>query len=317
MKTRVFFGFLLNLLSFLASASGNFSVFEELIYWHVSQQTSSLWVTSQPLNTPPGYTYPVHSVNFGWSPGLKLGMKYEPQDSVDFKLYWTYFSTKTTDSVTAPPGHVLFPVFFNGFTTLNFFNQAQLKWQMRMNTLDGEIGHEFSPLDTLKVRPFIGVKGGVINQNLDSSWQARVGNFNAYTATENVVQDFWGIGPSFGVDSVWNLYKDLKINSSLATALLWGHWNIQDTYSRPEALLGLIAPTTISSNIKNSMLGSYMVKLFLGLEWRFKARTLVTMKAGYEMQFWANQLRLPLYEQLPVRGDLTLQGITCGISIGL
>lgn len=60
-----------------------------------------------------------------------------------------------------------------------------------------------------------------------------------------------------------------------------------------------------------------MASYFLGFEWRFQAKALVTLRAGYEMQFWSNQLRLPIFQALPIHGDLTLQGGTCGIHINI
>jgi hypothetical protein len=319
MKTRIAIGFVLNLYVCSVMAIGKVTLFEDLLYWHPSQQTSSLWVTVQPIANPPGYTYPVPNVTFKWSPGLRLGVDYTATDLIDLKLYGTTYSSKANESVIAPPNHILIPTFFNGLVSLVnplVFNQAQMQWKIRLNMIDAEVGSTLHPLDTLSIRPFIGIKGGTINQSIHSNWQAQIAGIDFYTATEDVIHNFYGIGPSFGVDSVWDIYTRLKINASLSSALLWGHWNIKDTFSRPAALL-IIPGTTIISDTPNSMLGAFMLRAFMGLEWSFKSRTFVAMKAGYEMQFWANQLRLPLYEQLPVRGDLTLQGITCGISIDL
>lgn len=313
----------LSLLSGLSAASGEVTVFEDLMYWHASQETTSPWAYVQTIQNPtpppprPSNTYTEPNVHFDWSPGIKVGIQYKKQELFDTKWYWTYFSTKTKEAITAAPNEIILPEFFNGFTSLNVFNAAQLDWRLIMNMVDAEIGHQFNPLDTLTVRPFIGVKGGTINQSIDSSWQENVFNTTIYSSTENLKNNFFGIGPSFGIDSVWHLYKNMNIRSDFATALLWGHWNIKDIFHRPEALLGLIPETTVSTSTNNSMLGSFMARGFMGLEWTFKAKALVTIKAGYEMQFWSNQLRLPVFQALPIHGDLTLQGATCGILINL
>lgn len=311
----------LSFFSCLSAATGEVTLFEDFIYWHASQETTSPWAYIQTIQIPtpphPSNTYTEPNVHFDWSPGLKIGIQYEQPHFFDTKLYWTYFSTKTGESVTAAPNEIILPEFFNGFTSLSVYNAAQLNWRLILNMVDAEIGHKFIPVDTLSIRPFIGVKGGTINQSIYSSWQENELNTTIYSATEHLKNNFLGIGPSVGIDTVWHLYKSINIRSDFSTAILWGRWNIKDTFHRPQALLGLIPETTISSDMNNSMLGTFMARGFMGLEWVFKAKALVTIKAGYEMQFWSNQLRLPVFQALPIHGDLTLQGAICGILINL
>ena len=59
-----------------------------------------------------------------------------------------------------------------------------------------------------------------------------------------------------------------------------------------------------------------MLRSFLGLEWAHEGDITIAARAGYELQWWANQQRLPMFQQLPMHGDLTLEGLTCGVSIG-
>ncbi|GGI80486.1 Lpg1974 family pore-forming outer membrane protein [Legionella impletisoli] len=307
----------LSLLSSMSWASNQVSVYEDLIYWRASQETTSPWAFQQTTNSPPGALYTEPNAYFEWSPGVRAGVLYEPENYFDTKLYWTYFSTKAKEEITAPSGQFFLPEFFNGFTSLNLFNAAQLDWRLIMNMVDLEVGHAFKPIDSLILRPFVGVKGGTINQSINSFWEADIGTTTAYSAREKLKNNFLGLGPSFGIDGTYALFDHVNIKSDLSTALLWGRWNIQDTYFRPTALLGLIPQTTITTNRKNLMLGTFMARYFLGLDWTFQARATVTLKAGYEMQFWSNQLRLPMFQALPVHGDLTLQGGTCGILIKL
>ena len=293
--------------------SQQFGVFTDLLYWHASEETSSSWTYIPQL---PNITAP--NVYFGWSPGVRAGLKVEPNNLLDTQIYWTYFTTSSQEAHTAAMNQTLAPEFFNGFTTLTPFTSAQVNWQLNMNMFDLEVGHRFSPLDALSVRPFIGVKGGTINQTINSTWNYQGKVFSifpiAYHATENLKNNFSGIGPSFGIDGKWSLYKNFNIRSDFSGAWLWGNWNIQDMYSGP-SLSGLQQATTIFSDSNNS-LGSVMLRYFAGIDWTYEANAYaMTLKAGYEMQYWMNQLRLPLFQQVPVHGDLTLQGGTCGILI--
>ncbi len=309
-------------LSLSCQAGGRVSVFEDLLYWHASQQTTSVWAyqfTPVPSNNPadpltqaPHFTEP--NIDFGWNAGVRVGFKYNPESYFDDKLFWTNFSTNANASVVAPPGQVLLTEFFNGFTTNSLYNRANMSWAVKLNMIDLQVGHPFMPLDSLIVHPFFGIKGGTINQSINSSWKLDVLTIDAYDSSEKLINNFTGVGPSFGVDSLWRVYNKLGIRANFATALLWGHWSIQDTFNTPERIF--IAPKMINSHTSDS-LGSFTASLFLGLEWAFDTKLPVTINAGYEMQFWSNQLRLPLFQALPVHGDLTLQGVTCGIYIDL
>lgn len=310
----------------LCSQAGNLSVFEDLLYWHASQQTTSVWAYQFSLVDPnifrfsptQGTHFTEPNVSFGWSPGLRLGLQYTPEHCFDTSLYWTHFETKTNDSILAPQGQMLLPEFFNGFTSGYLYNAAQVYWHLNMNMIDAEIGHPFHPLDSLTLRPSVGIKGGTINQKIHSAWQMNFFNNQVYNATENLKNDFSGLGPSLGIDSLWDLYKGIGIRSDFKAALLWGHWKVTDTYHRPGSLFFIIPfpEATIRSNTNNS-LGAFMASYFLGFEWTVPAKASITLKAGYEMQFWSNQLRLPVFQALPIHGDLTLQGGTCGIYINL
>jgi len=316
MKIRqIFISVFLSFISFLSVATGQVAVFEDLLYWRASQETTSPWAYMQTTNSPPGAVYTEPNVYFNWSPGVRVGASYEPTGYFDGKLYWTNYATKAREAIAAPAGQFFVPEFFNGFTTLDLFNAAQLDWKLIMNMVDFEVGHAFKPIDTISVRPFIGVKGGTINQSIHSAWQANFDSVNIYSAREDLKNNFLGVGPSFGIDGAFAINKQVNIRSDLSTALLWGRWNVEDTYFRPRALLGLIPQTTITSDRKNALLGTFMARYFLGLDWTLNTKATVVIKAGYEMQFWSNQSRLPMFQALPAHGDLTLQGGICGIYI--
>ena len=288
------------------------AIFADFLYWHASEQTSSVWTYIPEL---PNISAP--NVYFGWSPGVKAGFKYKLDNSVDTQIYWTHFATSAKEAVSAAPNQTLLPQFFNGFTTLTPFNSANVNWQVTMNLIDVEIGHRFDLLESLSVQPFIGVKGGAINQRINSTWNYQGELFEilpiAYGATEKVKNNFSGAGPSFGIDSKWKLYKNFNIRGEFSSAWMWGQWTMQDIYTGP-SLSGLQLATIITTNTNNS-LGSLMLRYFAGFDWTYESQASVTLKVGYEMQYWMNQLRLPLLQQVPVHSDLTLQGGTCGILI--
>lgn len=302
----------------LSAGAREVSPFAHLLVWQASEESSAFWanVTSEPVSNT--LIFSPKNVNFEWDRGFRAGFLYEPECYFwDTKLYWTYYPTNKNMNV--PLGaELVTPEFFSGFLSQDvtklqgIYLGANLNWQLIMNTIDLEASHKVILGKSLIIRPSIGIKGASINQTIHANWNALV-----YVATEKVENNFLGAGPSFGIAGDWNLYGPLNLIGNFSTAFLWGRWNVNDTYKRPSALFGLVTPTTINTSMKRSMFGTLMLDYFVGLEWRHSGRSHVTLQLGYEMQYWANQLRLPTFQQLPLHGDLTLQGGTCGIYVDL
>jgi len=294
----------------LGAESANWSVFGDALVWHASEQEATTWasIISEPSNKTANFD--AANVNFSWDLGFRGGLMYEPDhDARDLKLYWTNFTAKTSNNF-ALGEQIVAPEFFSGFISTNIFFGGGINWKLELNMLDFDIGHKLQIGKAVTLRPAIGIKGGTINQTVNCDWNAVL-----YTANEEILQKFWGVGPSFAIDSKWHIFENFSLIGNFATAFLWGNWNVVDTYKRPTALL--VTPTTITTTMSNARLGTAMFDYFMGFEWAYKGRSSVTIQLGYEMQFWANQLRMTTFQILPVHGDLTLQGGTCHIRIDL
>lgn len=290
----------------------NLSAFGDLLVWHASQETASTWanIVSEPQSKY--VDFDAANIDFGWNCGFRGGFGYQSQsDQRNLELYWTYFPAKASSNFNMGE-QIVIPEFFSGFVSDNLFFGANIDWQIIMNMFDLEFGRKINIGRTLTLRPKIGIKTGTIRQKINSNWNAII-----YTVTEQVKNNFFGIGPSFGIDSQWNLFNNISLIGDFSTALMWGNWSIKDTYNRPSALFGVVTPTKITTTMNQMQLGTMMFGYFMGFSWQHQGRANVTLKVGYEMQLWCNQLRMPTFQQLPVHGDLTLQGGTCHIRIDL
>ncbi len=279
--------------------------FIELLVMQASQETASTWATVVATDE-----FSEKNNDFGWDAGFRGGFTFETESFADIKLYWTHFSTDS-DAKIPIAGHLVIPEFFSGFLSGDIFFGAKQNWDIEMNMVDLEMSHQFNIAKNISLRPMIGIKGGTINQNIDTQWQAVL-----YNATEKVESNYWGIGPNFGISGMWNITETLNFMSSLAAAFMWGEWDVKDVYKRP-SVPGLVDPTTITTKMSGSELGTLALNYFVGLNWSPKALPRVNVGIGYELQYWANQVRLPTFEQLPTHGDLTLQGATCRFSLDL
>lgn len=284
--------------------------FVDILAWRAAESNTA-WATT--ISFPAGTTQVTTGINdYNTRPGIKAGISILPDENYwDTKLYWTYYSTDTTNSI--PLGaKIISSLFFSGsfFLAGDVFFGASSHWQLAMNMLDLEVARHFQPISPLTLSPKIGLKGGSINQDISANWNAVL-----YQSTENVTSDFTGIGPTLGLNAKWNIFQQVDLIGDITTALMYGRWNMKDTYKRPAAFL--ITPTTITTSLNQAQFGSLMTDYYLGLQWTHQGISRVTVQLGYEMQYWSNQLRLIAVQQLPAQGDLTIQGATCGISIDL
>lgn len=311
---KQFYSFLILLMSimpFYAFAKENtqsIKPFAELLYWHASE-TNSSWATT--ISFPNNMTDVVQNTpDFKTHAGIRTGLSYSPGNNFwDTKLYYTYYTTQSKNGIRLG-AQIISSLFFSGsyFISQNVFFGGNADWNLTMNTLDLELSHALKPSPSLTISPKIGVKAASINQSIDINWDAFI-----YNSTENLSNNFSGIGPSFGINAKWNFIDDLSLVSDVSTALMYGHWNDNDIYHRPATLL--TTATTISSTANTSKLGTTQFNYYLGLEWHHHGKSNVMIRLGYEGQYWPNQLRLIAVQQLRTFGDLTLQGATCNVTI--
>lgn len=309
-KLRQLLLLIISMLPCVVAAEG-LAAFGELLYLRASEQTASTFAF---VTTPPGNTLTnldESNISFNQHFGFRGGFVFEPEcNFYDSKISWTYFAPKAFTRIPVSDQLIL-SEFFSGFQSLNFFFGATIDWKLKLNILDFDIGHTFHPTPCVSIRPSLGITGGSINQSIHCNWDAVI-----YVATENLKNNFSGAGPNFGLDGHWNIYKSLSLFGDFKASFLFGHWKINDTYTRPWAVSGLVTPTTITTTyVKNPSLGTLTFKYRLGFEVKYEGKSNLTFQLGYEMQYWPNQLRLPTFNQLPIHGDLTIQGVTCRLLI--
>jgi hypothetical protein len=289
--------------------------FCDVLYWHASAQPSSVW-----SNAASEGSFSAENVSFDWSPGFRVGFGHKlDEQSWDVKLYWSYFRTSQDAQVSAENGAVI-PESFSGLIGsivdhIPLFNQAALGWNLTYSTIDLELGRSFAVSESAWIRPSMGIKTAIIQQDvhLNLAHPDR-----GLSAEENIAHDFWGIGPSFGISGGWSLpnRKNLSLIGSFSADFLFGQWNVDDAYARTDNHTPYFTYGAVTTSMKDSCLGVPVLRGFFGLEWVRQGDITVSAHVGYELQWWANQQRTLAFQQLPMHGDLTLEGLTCGVSVG-
>lgn len=148
---------------------------------------------------------------FNWHVGFRIGGGYRSTNGWDTVVYYTSYNTQATNQLSAP-GQLYSPYignFFQNNTIGNangpFYDAANFLWKINYHTLDFELGRTFKIDKLLLLRPFLGLKGAIINQNIYTGWQGpntlvsgvAVPITTFTSATENLSNDFYGIGPPF------------------------------------------------------------------------------------------------------------------------
>ncbi len=298
----------------------SFNFFGALLVWTAREVGSDCW--AEVITTSSNKLKEVH---FGWDPGFRVGLGYGMHyDQWDTQAYFTWFHTRGSDHVSSTPGSV-FSTFLGNFYVDNAtgagisgpsYQKADIGWSIRFNMFDWELGRNYWVSRALALRPFLGIKGGWIDQSIHSTWHnpALTGAQFFSKGEENIKNDFWGIGPSAGVNMKWNLLTrpchSLYLFGDFSGALMWGHWSFRDLFRNN-------IQQRVKVDLENIKSAATMVRAFTGFGWSANLkqdRYRFSAKLGYEAQCWLNQLQF--YSFIGGRLDtaLTLQGGSFEIS---
>lgn len=288
------------------------AVSADFMAWLASEEVSSIW--ADVIATDDNVTnINVPGFNFKWDYGFRLGVGSQlSHDQWDTVFYWTRFRTGACHSIS--PILQLIPAqeFFAGFLSGDNPSSMSATWCLSFNLADWELGRRYCMSHGLSARPFLGIKAGWINQLINARYNGLIIDeaFTNNYGNERLKNNFFGIGPSAGVNSQWNLCncgsQFFSLFGDFSSALLWGTWTCCDVYTNTLSY-------TSSVNTKNSSLGALAFRGFMGIEWDINInadKSHITAKIGYEMQFWLNQLRINTFQLQRLQEDLTLQGIT-------
>ncbi len=302
--------------------SKNFDVFASFIFWTAKEAGADCW--AEVITTHGSASSNIlKSIPFNWDPGFKVGIGYK-QPEWDIQTYYTWFYTLGKDSVSSLPGSVL-STFLGNFYIDNEqgsgingppYQKASIDWSIRFHMFDCELARLFLISESLTLRPFFGAKGGWIHQAIHTKWYNPdlsaiqfLGSPDYSVGTEKLNNNFWGIGPQFGVHTKWLLLTKQKqsfyLLSDLSGAIMWGHWSFGDIFEN-----SIQQKTVIDFAPLNY--GASMIRSFLGCGWEtcFSNQSSLSLKLGYETQFWLNQLQFYSFVAGRFANALTLQGGT-------
>jgi hypothetical protein len=256
---------------------------------------------------------------FEWDWGFRLGLGWKPpHDQWDLFLNYTYVRGNAHGHA-GESDDVVFPTLASalGFTGGSFYaNKAGAHWNMTLNMADLELGRNCLVSRWLSIRPFLGVRGLVIDQGYIVKY------FGGTVAPSDEMRllldtDFWGVGLRMGFDSLWGLGKGFGIYGDGSVSLLSGHFDVRQKEKLKKADIRRV-------DIKNAVDNLVATAdLGLGLQWDYlfsRDRFHFGVKFGWEFNlfFDQNQLFHFIDAKNPAvlifkRDDLTFHGLTMGV----
>lgn len=299
--------------------SRDFNIFANLIIWTAKEAGADIWaevIISDGVTS----SNDILQVDFGWDPGFRVGVGYGMKhDQWDTQAFYTWFNTRGKDVISSGLGTV-FSTFLGNFYVNNpngaglsgpAYQSASIDWTIHFNMFDWELGRKYWVSKALSLRPFLGIKGGWIKQSIHSKWQnpelSGAAFFNV--GTENLENNFWGMGPGAGLNTQWGVFNgqtQFYLFGDFFIALMYGHWSFSDLFQNDIS-------QQVSVNLQDINGGASTLRTFMGFgcDVNFcRNRYRFSTKLGYEMQFWLDQLQFYSFTGGRLVNVLTLQGGT-------
>jgi hypothetical protein len=268
-------------------------VFVDYLLWQVRESGADVW--AQTLVTSGQQTAAqINDAPFAWNSGIRIGLGHEFNDKAyDLALAYTHYQTGAFDQTSGVVASSFDGAYFanntNGASLGLTYNNANIHWQFFYNTLDLMLGKSFKIDSLLKLHPFLGLKTASINQKIYTNWLNPTIPTTFTAATEDLKNDFWGIGPILGVDTTWSIYSSpnqaFNLIGNISSGLLYGHWHFNEVYNNN-------VPTTIAVSVESVNGASPMTAGLLGFQYRRQfSKSDFSLSLGYEAQIWFNQIQ--------------------------
>ncbi len=295
-------------------------LFADALYWHADVGATD-WANV--LSTPNlgSDTFTIeknHSLNFKWDWGFRVGIGANiDHDMWDTNFYYTWFFT---DNSNAAGGVRVTDEIGVASDLAGDRTTAKIHWGIHFSMFDWELGRWHYVSKSLALRPHVGVKGGWIDQDINVRFKNPEGTRPVVRG--KLENDFWGVGPSVGINTMWilgNAGKSMEHRFSLigdfGGALMYGHFDVKDkakVFGRGGVETGSVKRNGLTRNLAVTMLQGFM-----GLSWDTPFnhdKNHFMLKAGYELQYWFRQNQLVWTtdgtKNRRISDDLALQGVT-------
>lgn len=285
----------------------------EVLYWKAYEDNLGYGVTSDSTSRiDDGHVQHPH---FQWDWGFRLGVgvKMPRHDQWDLYVGYTYVQAEAH-------GHAdktLFPSWMAPFASSGtYVSSAKANLDAHVNIGDLELGRTCMVGSWLTLRPFVGVRGLVIDQDYSIEYKGGTAA-GSDTYRNHMSADLWAVGLRMGVDTLWGLGSGFSFYGNGAASLLSSHLSNQQHEKFKKTDTTFVDLRNTNSSVIP------VAEVALGIQWDYlfhRDRYHFGLKFGWEFNVFFDQNRLvrfvnnanpgPLTQN---DGDLAFQGLTFGM----
>lgn len=315
-KIVICFGVLLLALSELVAGECGY-IGIEYLYWNLAQVNMPYAVSVENITELSNFSEIRQEDH--WASGFRLSLGATLCCCIEGRAAWTRFHNEFTDSFSKESmlaSELLAPNlgFIVGGGDIG--GPASSKWRFEYDLVDIDFGTWICLTDTFNFFPYIGVKGGVINQMQCITYENFL-NTNSGNRIDALVEeksDIWAVGPRLGFESEFRLFPCWSLSSDLGVAILFGH-QISPAITRIDE----VGAASYSSDFHtDKWRGIPCFNIRLGVDWStqicgcYKTLFGIAYEAQHFWDLWRTQNSIiqQIYITDASFGPLTMQGFT-------
>ena len=248
----------------------------------------------------------VHALSFDWNVGFRAALGYRLDcDRWDIRLVYTRFHSDVTGSVTdcslatGTGADLNQPIFFqtryhpyidpntNGEDPIGAFEKASGKFELGYDVVDLLLGHSFCPCPSFELRPYGGIRGMFLKQDLIIDYKG-----NDFAATGDRVvwaSDLNAFGIHGGTEVYYHICGDFSLYGNFAGSVVVGKPDGHQKQTTTDTINRTTPPSTWTLDIfeAENCLMSCGYDAALGIMWeRCCGDTVVALTVGYELHQW-------------------------------
>ncbi|MBX7066710.1 MAG: hypothetical protein K1X28_05720 [Parachlamydiales bacterium] len=233
----------------------------------------------------------VEELHFKYQPGFRISADVH-SDCRGFLLQasWTSFYPNAERNAAIAFGEGLISLYGHTATLVTGFSatSSHQRWEMKYDMVDLFLEPPFFSYKSFSFTPFIGVRGGRIDQPVHVNFE---GNFLALNSPASSIididQKFWCVGATSGMNAAWDIGAGFSFFGNFLASLVYGHFKISEEYliEAPAA-----ATTLIGFYEDHSTRFRPNFQAAFGFNWDYSwCEYAFSLSAAYEMVLWLNQ----------------------------
>ncbi len=282
----------------------------DLLYWIPREKSISFLNKEMDVFTTNDFTQSARIFpEFEWDFGYRFGIGHLFADQKwDVSLNWIHykaFSDQHKGSFNeAFVG--MFPIWSiaDDIIAGDYVSFGKMHWTMKLDLIDLKFARDLK-FGRFNLKPFVSLTTGWIDQDFDIEYTG--GIFQSGIDYIEMKNNYWGMGPSVGIDPRLYLGAGWSIYANAAISMLIGSFDVhqEETYLLSERL----------DHHRHRTRLAWISDLGIGFLWKtlfMHERYALSFKLGWEYQvlFHQNQLKTGEFHLVSHNRDLQLQGGT-------